>query len=300
MRDHHYTLLSLKEAQAAFESLSSAIVEHAKWLVHWNKHIICNMPLTIEDLSEFSPDHCEFSLWLESAEADFLKELEISQQMNLLHKRVHQFVNEILRSRAQDLPITQKQFDSFLQAEKAFTSMLINLRDEIYRLIFSYDYLTGTLTRQAIYHVLYMEQARINRNAVSSCIVMVDLDWFKVINDEHGHQAGDEVLVAVAEHFISHLRPYDSIGRYGGEEFLLCLPDITQYEAKKTMERISRDLSRLDIYTHQQIHLSVTVSMGVASMLPGVNMETVIEHADMALYQAKSRGRNRVELYSGF
>jgi len=297
MFDQKCTLLSLKEAQAAFESLNFVIAEHAKWLVNWNKHIICDMPLSIEDLVEYAPDHCEFGLWLESEAAAFLKNLEMFQKVDFLHNRVHQLVNEMLKSRVQNVPITQQQFDVYLDTEKSFSMLLIDLRDEIYRLIFSFDYLTGTLTRQAIFHVLYMEQARINRYTDNSCVVMLDLDRFKAINDGHGHQVGDKVLLAVAEHFIEHLRPYDSIGRYGGEEFLICLPDVTQDEAKKTMGRISEDLSRLEINVNQQLDLSVTVSIGIAPMFPGESMETVIEHADSALYQAKEQGRNRVELW---
>jgi diguanylate cyclase len=297
MHSYNNTLLSLKEARSAFESLSSVIVEHAKWLAYLSKHIICDIPLSADDMAEDAFEHCEFGLWLKSDEASFLKDLESLQKIDFLHKKVHLYINEMLLSRQKNIQITQNQFDAYLDSEKKFTILLVELRDEIYRLIFSYDYLTGTLTRQAIFHILYTEQARINRHAESSCIVMIDLDYFKSINDKHGHQAGDDVLVVVAEHFTKHLRPYDAIGRYGGEEFLLCLPDVTLDKAKKTMKRISSDLSRLEICTSQQTCLSVTVSMGIASMSPGENMETVIKHADNALYQAKNRGRNRVECW---
>jgi GGDEF domain-containing protein len=216
-QDQNYTLLSLKVAQAAFESLNAAIVEHTKWMVQWNRKVICDGMQIGKDLSEWSAENCEFGRWLDSDEASFLKELEIFQQVESLHKQVHLPVNAIMKNTARGQPITQQQFDNYVEAEKDFSRLLVSLRDEIYRLIFSYDYLTGTLTRQAIFHVLRMEYERVKRDAENSCIVMIDLDCFKSINDKYGHQAGDKVLEVVAEHFSKHLRPYDSIGRYGGE-----------------------------------------------------------------------------------
>ncbi len=297
MRDQTYILLSLEEAQAAFDSLNLAIIEHTKWLVHWNKYIICDVSLTSKDLSECTIDHCGFNEWLQSTDADFLNDLEIFPQVEHLHDQVHQCVDEIMKKAAQCLPITKQQFDIYINVEKELSKFMINLRDEIYRIIFSYDYLTSTLTRQAIFHVLHMEYSRVNRNSEQSCIVLIDLDHFKKINDKHGHQAGDEVLVAVANYFSKNLRPYDSIGRYGGEEFLLCLPDITFDNALITMDRLRQNISSQKIYTDQGICLSLTVSMGVAPLLKGENIKTIIHHADQALYQAKSKGRNRVELW---
>jgi len=297
MPDQTYTLLSLEEAQAAFDSLNLAIIEHTKWLVHWNKFIICDVSLTAEDMSECSVENCGFNQWLHSTDADFLHDLEIDTQVEHLHNQVHQCVNEIMNNVAQGLSITQQQFDIYINEETELTKYLINLRDEIYRVIFSYDFLTSTLTRQAIFHVLSIEHARVNRNAEQSCIVLIDLDHFKKVNDKYGHPAGDKILMAVADFFSKNLRSYDSIGRYGGEEFILCLPDITLRNAGVTMDRLRHKLSQLEIYTDDGTCLSLTVSMGIAPMSQGVSVKTIIKHADQALYKAKNWGRNRVELW---
>jgi len=299
MRDQNHTLLSLKEAQAAFKSLNLAIIEHTKWLVHWNKYIVCDVELTEKDLSECAADHCGFGRWLYSSDANFLKDLMMFQQVELLHNQVHLHVDGMMKNAANGLPITQQHFEVYVDVEKELSKYMIDLRDEIYRQIFSFDYLTSTLTRQAIFDVLYKEYARISRNDESTCIVLIDLDHFKQINDKYGHQVGDEVLKFVTDYFSRHLRPYDSIGRYGGEEFILCLPDVTLEDAGIFMERLRQDLSQQEIRMDQGVCLSATVSMGIAPMLPSESVKAVIKHADRVLYQAKKQGRNRVELWSG-
>ncbi|MDH5570799.1 MAG: diguanylate cyclase [Gammaproteobacteria bacterium] len=297
MQDQNYTLLSLKVAQAAFKSLNSAIIEHTKWMVQWNRELVCDGVRIRKDLTEWTAKNCEFGHWLASDESSFLEDLEIFQQVESLHKQVHISVIEMMGNAAQGQSITQQQFDNHIEVEKEFSKLLVSLRDEIYRLIFSYDYLTGTLTRQAIFHVLSMEHERVKRDAENSCLVMIDMDNFKSINDKYGHLAGDKVLVSVAEYFSNHLRPYDSIGRYGGEEFLLCLPDVTVDEARNTMERLRQEVSQREICIQEGICLSLTVSMGIAPLLPTEDIKTVVEYADQAMYQAKMKGRNRVEVW---
>ena len=297
MRDQNHMLLSLKEAKAAFKSLNLGIIEHTKWLAHWNKYIVCNVELTEKNLSECAANHCGFGRWLYSSDANFLKNLMIYQHVELLHNQIHLHVDGMMKNAANGLPITQQQFEVYVDMEKEFSKYMIDLRDEIYRQIFSFDYLTSTLTRQAIFDVLYKEYARISRNDESSCIVLIDLDHFKKVNDKYGHQAGDEVLKFVTDYFIRHLRPYDSIGRYGGEEFILCLPDATLEDAGIFMDRLRQDLSQQEIRMDQGVCLLLTVSMGIAPMLPSESVKAVIEHADRVLYLAKKQGRNRVELW---
>ena len=128
------------------------------------------------------------------------------------------------------------------------------------------------------------------------CIVMADIDHFKRINDTHGHQAGDEVLCEVARRMQSSLRPYDTIGRFGGEELLLVLPGCGLEDGVKLAERICH-LVRSEPVKAKNKPLDVSISLGVAVANPPVpaDLEALLGSADAALYRAKEAGRNRVE-----
>jgi diguanylate cyclase (GGDEF)-like protein len=125
---------------------------------------------------------------------------------------------------------------------------------------------------------------------------MADIDHFKRINDTHGHQTGDEVLCEVARRMQSALRPYDTIGRFGGEEFLLVLPGCSLEDGVKLAERICH-LVRSEPVKAKNKRIDVSISLGVAVANPPVpvDLETLLGSADAALYGAKEAGRNRVE-----
>ena len=126
----------------------------------------------------------------------------------------------------------------------------------------------------------------------SICIALFDLDRFKWINDTHGHLAGDTVIRRAIEVIRQHCRPGDLVGRYGGEEFVLCLPDTGLADALDITERIREGLSRAMVM-HEGRSIVVTVSIGVAALQSGESIEQWLSRADKALYEAKHDGRNR-------
>jgi len=126
-------------------------------------------------------------------------------------------------------------------------------------------------------------------------VLMIDIDHFKEINDDHGHLAGDMVLREVARLLTDSVRTVDSVGRYGGEEFLLVLPHTTRADAVKTAERIRKRIEEHAFWTGEK-ELEVTVSVGISSFpAEGVDSPSaLLREADIALYRAKESGRNRV------
>ena len=161
------------------------------------------------------------------------------------------------------------------------------------------DRLTHTWNRGAIDDVLEREMERARRDGSPLSVVMLDLDHFKAINDGHGHPAGDEVLRETARRIRSALRPFDALGRYGGEEFLLVLSNCTPEQAERIGERVANALrdSPIELASGQQIE--VTASLGVATGRPSAgNADTGewIDRADQALYRAKKAGRDRIEI----
>ena len=157
----------------------------------------------------------------------------------------------------------------------------------------THDFLTGIFNRRAILDRLAQEISRAKRENTSLSIGMCDIDHFKNINDAYGHQAGDEALVIFTRCLQSRLRDYDSLGRYGGEEFFVIAPGSVGHSGESLYERLRAGVAAAEITTKAGI-VSLTVSIGVA---PGTGQSTVdalIAAADAALYQAKAEGRNRV------
>jgi diguanylate cyclase len=133
----------------------------------------------------------------------------------------------------------------------------------------------------------------VKRNARPCAIAMMDLDRFKSINDTYGHSVGDRVLTGSARYVMTHLRPYDKIFRYGGEEFLICLPDTDLQTGLDLIDRLRSELAALLHEVDGRPPLHATVSFGLAALDPDIRVEAAIDRADKALYAAKAAGRNR-------
>jgi len=155
------------------------------------------------------------------------------------------------------------------------------------------DQLTGALNRRGLDEAMAREAARAERNGTSLCAALIDIDNFKQINDAHGHQVGDIVLVHLVAIIKETIRGNDLIGRYGGEEFLLLLPDSRIDEATAVAARLQRELARKPISWGKQT-LRVTFSAGVALRQAGESEAGLINRADQALYEAKRVGKDRI------
>jgi diguanylate cyclase (GGDEF)-like protein len=160
------------------------------------------------------------------------------------------------------------------------------------------DELTGVLNRRGIVERIGHEFALVLRDDRPLSVVLLDVDHFKAVNDTFGHHIGDEVLVEIARRLRSQLRPYDDVGRYGGEEFAITLPACRAEDAVRVACRVRRAICETPIASSSG-PISATVSAGVASAAPRrhAKAEHIIAEADTALYTAKGNGRNRVELY---
>ena len=157
------------------------------------------------------------------------------------------------------------------------------------------DALTGIWNRRMILEILGREWTRAARDGTSVGVIIADLDHFKHINDTLGHLGGDAVLLEASRRMSSVLRPYDAIGRYGGEEFLIISPDCDQAGTVTVAERIRQAIEATDIATPTGT-VPITVSLGVAiTEGPNIDTDELIKVADAALYRAKRGGRNRVE-----
>ncbi|MBC8442427.1 MAG: GGDEF domain-containing protein [Deltaproteobacteria bacterium] len=157
----------------------------------------------------------------------------------------------------------------------------------------THDPLTGALNRRAILDILSKELNRAKRRNTKLSIGLCDIDHFKLVNDKYGHQVGDDVLCSFIKAIQNTLRPYDLLGRYGGEEFLLVMPDSTMSAEEGLYERLRAKIADNKMMTRSG-GVSITVSIGITSNTGNETIETMIAKADAALYRAKENGRNQL------
>ena len=155
------------------------------------------------------------------------------------------------------------------------------------------DDVTGLINRRHMGELAVVEQRRAVRTGSPPCLCLVDIDHFKRINDQHGHGAGDEVLRLFARHAAASMRETDVLARWGGEEFLVMLPDTRPDEARIGFERLRRLLSRDEAWG-EHAHMRVSFSAGLTAWRPGEALRDALARADHALYEAKASGRDRL------
>ncbi len=155
----------------------------------------------------------------------------------------------------------------------------------------SLDALTGLYNRRWLNKTLPRHIERAKNSLKPLSLLMIDVDFFKKLNDRYGHLAGDAALMHLADAFNRFLRPFDQICRFGGEEFIAILNNITGKEAYNIAERVRSDIETMEIEYENKI-LNMTVSIGITSLEAGQYMDGLLKKADSALYKAKEQGRN--------
>jgi len=213
----------------------------------------------------------------------------ITRPLDLLSKAA----TEVGRGKL-DIAVKVTSGDEVGHLATTFNGMVKRL-DELNRalqLAASVDKLTGALNRRKIDEVMLSEMARAKRYHSPLSLIMFDLDHFKKVNDTYGHLVGDEVLKAVVTVTQQNIRVTDSLGRWGGEEFLLLLPETHLAEATEVAEKIRQSIESCDF---AQVG-GVTISSGVAEMREVDSEDSLLKRADDVLYAAKRKGRNQVEV----
>ena len=189
-----------------------------------------------------------------------------------------------------------QDYERFNSAVKSLRLEATTLKRELEDLLSHVDPLTGVNGRTLLLTVMRDLHALVKRSVMPCSVVMMDLDHFKTINDTYGHQAGDRVLVACAQYVVQHIRPYDKVFRYGGEEFALTLQNADSEVAGVVISHLREGLAKMPVH-HNDMLIGVTASFGVAPLDSDYTVEESLEHADQALYAAKSAGRNRAEIW---
>ena len=210
-------------------------------------------------------------------ERDNLKEVVVEQE---------KFSNKVLHQHNS----LKKEYENI----KKLNTELITSNKEL-KIIAQYDMLSGLLNRMSLFNTIDIEIERSVRSETPLTGIMLDIDHFKKINDNFGHQVGDLVIEKLGEKLKKSLRIYDYAGRYGGEEFFMVLTNATLQQGYIIGERFRSELEKKPFICSKK-EVKVTVSMGIAQYKLGESRDTWIKRADIAMYKAKKLGRNRIVL----
>lgn len=202
---------------------------------------------------------------------------------------------DIVLSQTRELRFSDEIFaaqEQVKHAEQKIESLKNEL--ELLRGLVQTDQMTGALNRRGLEEIFKREAARADRNAHSLGVVLIDLDDFKQINDNLGHPYGDSVLINLVAIAKETLRPSDIMARFGGEEFVILLPDVEMEDALTIIQRLQDNLAKSSSLQIGSQLMSITFSAGIAVRSFGEHQNSVISRADKALYQAKCTGKNRI------
>ncbi|MBI5331447.1 MAG: diguanylate cyclase [Betaproteobacteria bacterium] len=293
------SLLLEREAIEHFtEDLEVTIAGHLAWFRQINRVFVFSLPVSQAETAEDAHLRTAFGQWYYRRDTQFLAEnpefLELGRVQLEMHAAARAALKEVREGRRPG----PADYDRCIELALRLNTALRKLQLDIIGDLLSTDSLTGCSTRRGMLGKLRVEHDRAQRIQRPCCIGLMDFDRFKRINDELGHPAGDAVLSQGMRFVTTALRKYDTLYRYGGEEFLLCLPGSPLREAAQVVERIREGLANLPIRLPNGQQIQATASFGLAEMQARAAVEETIANADMALIQAKENGRNRVEVWS--
>lgn len=280
---------------ASIAQLDQVIDGHLRWISRVNRTLLCKGEPDADLIAIDAHRSCAFGKWyydLDMAQwepwAASLGEIAVT------HEHMHTLAARQTLKHTRDEKVSIEDYDRLTEAAYRFVTAIKALQSQLIHEVCLVDPLTGAWNRGSLFQKIAEEYNRMGRHGEPCCLCMMDIDHFKRVNDSHGHAVGDHVLRTVVAIAARHLRSYDSLFRYGGEEFLFCLPMEGLTEARIAMERVRTDISTQLIPLPNGKTIAITASFGIAEMTPLLSVEENIEAADRALYRAKAGGRNLV------
>lgn len=286
--------LLIRNTLTAIRTLDMAIASHINWLRLVHSALISDRPAPAEDLRGDAHHHCGFGQWYYGEGMAGHRQEPGFLEIEAVHQHMHDAARLLLTHRADRARIDSAEYERFMDLAIQFKQQVRAYQYALIHQVCTVDHLTGAWNRHAMAMKLMEEGERTQRSGEACALCMMDIDHFKLINDRHGHAIGDEVLQSFTSLVGRALRKYDSLFRYGGEEFLLLLPNTTLSNAAILIERIRETLVATPITTRNGAVIQLTASFGVAQLSRHEAIESALEHADHALLAAKANGRNQV------
>ncbi|HKI61543.1 MAG TPA: diguanylate cyclase [Mariprofundaceae bacterium] len=289
--------VSHKELDSILVQIDQAIDNHDQWYDQLMRTLICKLPPDQRDLEEEAHKLCRFGQWYYQSSDPALRSHPTFAAIENEHKQLHGMVSKLLQiSTVEEQKIDVKAFDQFANTLERMRLQLFSLKHEIEDDLNNLDPLTGTYNRYGMLAILREQQELVARGVNSCSLAMLDIDFFKQVNDQYGHRMGDKTLANIASILLKGLRPYDKLFRYGGEEFVIMFPNTPVEMALLVAERMRKNVEDAPIEI-DKLPIRVTVSIGIAAIDANASVESSISKSDAAMYAAKESGRNQVKLW---
>lgn len=294
------TMTTMIGTSAGSESLGRFLYDFRRALLRHRKSrmaLLFAIRFPDADLDDFDGESelekLDFRIWLTAAPPDEVSDNRLYRQL-LAEETSFISVADAALAASHAGTLTSKQYAEMLHLMLRFDVLADRVASAITTTMTDLDTLTGLLNRAAMERDLVRTQESARASGAAFTVAMIDADYFKQVNDTHGHAFGDIVLQTLAERFVESLRPRDQVYRYGGEEFLLLFPDTDLIQAWPVLERLRQRASAEPI-GDGDVNITITVSVGATIVVVGAeDMKTANQRADASLYQAKQAGRNRV------
>lgn len=278
---------------ARLHELDRAIVLHAQWLSRFNRQLICGGDAPKDDLANDAHLRCGLGHWLHGSEHDRARHDPGHAALQVAHQSMHEIARHLLNTQAANQAIPGADYDALVAVASRIRQLLRRKEQELTERLGAVDNLTGLWNRQAVHLRLSEEVERVQRTRQPCAVCFVDLDDFAQINALHGQLIGDALLKLVATFFGQHLRGYDTLFRLGGEEFLLCLPNIDLDQAGILINRLREKLAA-QVFKVEGHEIQFTASFGLVNLEPIFFVNETLERVERAQLIAKSEGGNRV------
>jgi len=276
--------------------IERAISQQTEWYKTWHDRVVVShdtLALSVKDVTDIP-----LGKWYHS---DASKAFRNNPGFLTLGERLDELVAQVkvfLGPTSDGEPHPVDDYTQFMNTLLDLNDLVQHLQNDAWRGLTKMDPLTGVRNRHDMMIDLDIERERARRTGHTCSIAMVDLDHFKKVNDTHGHVVGDAVLRHISCIFGEQLRPYDMVYRYGGEEFLLCLPNTDLDTAVMVLERLRQKIEDTPVtYDNGDKSVRITASFGVSEMDTVEHIVKTIERADMTLYDVKRDGRNVVRAW---
>lgn len=266
--------------------LDQALYNHQQWYSSLLRSLICKITPDQHEMCLEGYKQCRFGQWYYSAGAKDFETHEGFKALGAEHERMHNLSLNLLSTIDTGMSISTVDYDNFSNSLERMRLELLNLKRELENALCNLDPLTGAINRENLLTSLRELQEICKKTTQTCCIVMIDLDHFKSVNDTYGHQVGDVVLINFAQYFMQNIRPQDKIFRYEGGKFIIYFNNIDLDGAFARIEGMRIGLAETDLVTQPSIR--ITASFGITLLDPYSPVELSIEHADKALLAAKA------------
>lgn len=285
-----------EEVFASLTAFQQGLAGHFDWLHRWYQAVLNRTEdTTPPDAQSCS---CPFDHWHKGAGSSAFAGFPGFAKLGAEHDEVHEKAMQLSARAQAGLTITTSDYETLMMSVLDFGATAQDVEREVWKALATVDPLTGLANRQAMRGHLMGERDRALRQKLPLSLALADIDHFKKINDGFGHSQGDKVLRAVATVLKSTVRPYDVVYRYGGEEFLLCLPGTNAENGALVLDRIRLAVEALTLTDDNGTPIPVTATFGIAEINADLSVDDAIELADRALYDGKLNGRNQVVISS--